>query len=65
MNVEDIMKFKEFSKSKNFDSTPWLEKNDPELNMWKKTVLKQLSKMLPQNEALVKAIEIDNKDSTV
>lgn len=65
MNVADIMKFREFSKGKWFDSSPWLEKNDPELNMWKKTVLKQLSKMLPQNEALVKAIEIDNRDSTV
>ena len=71
MNIDDIMKFKTFSKSANAkeqwqrDSSPWDEKNDPELNMWKKTVLKQLSKMLPQNEALVKAIEIDNKDSTI
>lgn len=71
MNIDDIMKFKTFSKSANAkeqwqrDSSPWDQKNDPELNMWKKTVLKQLAKMLPQNEQLVKAIEIDNEDSTV
>jgi len=33
--------------------------------MWKKTVIKQLAKVLPQNETLAKAIEIDNKDSMI
>jgi len=65
MNIEDIFKFREFSKSKNYDSSPWKNSNDPELNMWKKTVLKQLAKMLPQNDTLAKAIEIDNRDSTI
>lgn len=65
MNVYDIMKFKDFSKSKTSNSSPWNERNDPELNMRKKTVLKQLAKYLPQNEALVKAIEIDNQDSII
>jgi len=65
MNVEDIMKFREFSKWKGFDSSPWKVANDPELNMRKKTVLKQVSKMLPQSETLIKALEIDNRDSII
>ena len=65
MHREDIFKFKAFSKSAWTSYSPWNEKNDPELNMWKKTVIKQLSKLLPQNETLAKAIEVDNQDSTI
>lgn len=66
MNGEDIMEHaKKFSKS--FDPTgknsPWNPANDPELTMWKKTVLKQMSKFLPKNETINKAIAADNADS--
>jgi len=66
MNSKDILDMgKNFSKSYNTDFTPWKEKNDPELWMWKKTVLKQLAKMLPKNETISKAIAEDNKDSRI
>lgn len=71
MNKDDILKFKEFSKSANAkeqwqrDSSPWNEAKDPELWMWRKTVLKQASKLLPKNDAFSRAIEQDNKDSTI
>jgi recombination protein RecT len=65
LSKADIMKFKEFSKSKDSEYSAWQPKNDPELSMWKKTVLKQLSKFLPKNETILKAIELDNKDSRI
>lgn len=64
MNGEDILKFKEFSKSKLSEYSPW-NSNDPELNMWRKTVIKQIAKTLPKNESFAKAIEKDNSDSIV
>ncbi len=45
--------------------TPWNEKNDPELWMWKKTVLKQLAKLVSKNEDIYKAISEDNKESNI
>jgi len=65
MNKEEIMKFKEFSTSKWTDTSPRHEKNDPELNMWKKTVFKQVLKYLPKNEQINRAIEIDNIEAPV
>jgi recombination protein RecT len=66
MNKVDILAIgKNFSKSFNTEFTPWKEKNDPELNMWKKTVLKQLAKMLPKNETIHKAMAADNLDSRI
>jgi len=62
MSKEDVLKFKWFSQSKDSKYSPWLEKNDPELNMWRKTCLKQLQKLLPKNELIAKAEEIDNND---
>lgn len=56
---------KKFSKSFGTDYTPWNEKNDPELWMWKKTVLKQAAKLMPKNETVFKAIAEDNKDSNI
>lgn len=66
MNGEDIMAHgKKFSKS--FDPvgkhSPWNPENDPELTMWKKTVLKQMSKFLPKNETIHEVIAADNSDS--
>lgn len=45
--------------------TPWNPDNDPELWMWKKTVLKQAAKLVPKNETIFKAIAADNKDSNI
>lgn len=68
MNGKDIIKHAiKFSKS--YDATgkysPWNPANDPELHMWRKTVLKQHSKLLPKNETINKAIALDNRDSTI
>lgn len=66
MSEEDVMKFKNFSKSKNSEYSPWNKKNDPELTMWKKTCLKQLSKFLPKTSEIIhEAIAADNGDSSV
>lgn len=66
MNGEDIMAHgKKFSKSFDSDYSPWNEKNDPELWMWKKTVVKQIAKLLPKNETINKAIAMDNGDSVL
>lgn len=66
MSKKEILEIGErFSKSFNSDFTPWKEENDPQLWMWRKTVLKQLAKMVPKNEKLVHAIAEDNKDSVI
>lgn len=66
MNKEDILAVgRNFSQSFASEYSPWNEKNDPELTMWKKTVLKQLGKLLPKNETINRAIAEDNKDSII
>lgn len=66
MNGEDIISHaKKFSKAFSKDDSPWKESNDPELHMWKKTVLLQMKSMLPKNSELLRAMEEDFKDSTV
>lgn len=66
MHKVDIIEMgKNFSKSFNTKFTPWKEENDPELWMWKKTVLKQLMKLLPKNETINRAIAEDNQDSRI
>lgn len=62
MRKDEILKFKTFSKTAGKDSSPWDIANDPELWMWLKTVIKQLSKTLPLNEEISIAIAEDNKD---
>lgn len=54
-----------FSKSFSTNFSPWNEQNDPELWMWKKTVLKQVAKLVPKNETIYKAVAEDNKDSNI
>lgn len=54
-----------FSKTYSSESSPWNIKNDPQLWMWRKTVLKQIAKLIPKNETLLKAIAKDNEDSTI
>ena len=65
MAKEEVLAFKKFSQSASFDSSPWHPKNDPELNMWRKTCIKQLAKNLPQNETIVRATEDDNVDGDI
>lgn len=66
MNINDIIAFgKNFSKSFTSSHSPWDTKNDPEGWMYKKTVLKQLAKMLPKNESINKALDADNQDSRI
>lgn len=54
-----------FSKSYKFADSPWNPLNDPELWMWRKTVLKQAAKLVPKNERLIQAIGEDNRDSII
>lgn len=62
MNKADIMAIgQRFSKSFKSSFTPWQEAQDPELWMWKKTVLKQLGKLLPKNDTIFHAINADNE----
>lgn len=66
MNGEDIIAHaKKFSKAFTKPDSPWNEKNDPELHMWKKTVLLQMKSTLPKNSEMIRAMEEDFKDSTV
>ena len=65
LGEKDVMKFKEFSKSKASEYSPWNPKNDPELSMWKKTAIKQLAKFLPKNSTIYEAFEKDNRDSRI
>ncbi|AVT83648.1 recombinase RecT [Rhodopseudomonas palustris] len=66
MNMEDIIAHaKRFSKTFGKPDSAWDTKNDPELNMPKKTVLIQLSNVLPKNSELVRAMEEDFKDSVL
>lgn len=66
MNKNDIVEIgKRYSQSFNTEYSPWNEKNDLQSWMLKKTVLKQLGKMLPKNETIYKAIAIDNEDSVI
>lgn len=59
---DEVLAFKKFSKSAWSTSSPWDPKNDPELNMWRKTVIKQVAKNLSLTEDVYSAIAEDNKD---
>lgn len=66
MSKKEILDIgKKFSKSFSSSFSPWDEKNDPQLWMWKKTVLKQSAKLAPTNPELARAIAEDNKDSVL
>lgn len=65
MGKDAILKFKEFSQSKKSEYSPWNSDKDPELHMWRKTVIKQLSKNLPKNDSVQKGLALDNQDSIV
>jgi hypothetical protein len=65
MAKDEVLAFKEFSKSKASEYSPWNPKNDPELNMWRKTAIKQVAKLMPKSEEIFKAIENDNEEAPV
>lgn len=66
MSKKEILGIAEkFSKSYKSDSSPWDPDNDPQGWMLRKTVLKQIAKLVPKNEVIVKAIDEDNKDSII
>lgn len=65
MSEEEVLVFKKFSKWKIEQFSPWNPSNDPELNMWRKTVIKQISKNLSLTEEAYKAIANDNEESSI
>lgn len=68
MHIDDIYAHgKRYSKSFDLEGkySPWNPENDREGWMPKKTVLKQLAKLVPKNETILRAIEIDNQDSII
>lgn len=65
MSEFEILKYKEFSQSKASQYSPWQPKNDPDKTMYRKTVIKQLYKLLPKNPIIDKAIQKDNEDSII
>lgn len=66
MSKKEILGMAEkFSKSFKAKHSPWDPANDPQLWMWKKTVLKQAAKLVPKNELIAVAVAEDNKDSII
>lgn len=66
MSKKEILAIgKKFSKTFGKDFSIWDEANDPELWTWKKTVLKQVSKLVPKNETIYKALAEDNKGAAL
>lgn len=65
MSKDEVLEFKKFSKGKTEDYSPWNPKNDPELNMWRKTVIKQISKNLSLSAEVYEAIAKDNEESSI
>lgn len=65
MSKEEVLEFKKFSKSAGSDFSPWNPKNDPERNMFRKTVIKQIAKNFALNEQIASAISEDNKESSI
>ena len=69
MSKDEVLEFKKFSKSawgQYGDAySPWNQKNDPELNMWRKTVIKQIAKNLSLTEEAYKAIAVDNEEASI
>lgn len=73
MSAKEILEHgKRFSRSFRSDESPWHQTNDPQLWMWRKTVLRQLAKLVPKEaagflakEAIIKALDADNGDSVL
>ena len=65
MAKDEVLEFRKFSKSGTSEYSPWNPKNDPELNMWRKTIIKQIAKNLSLTEEAYKAIASDNEESSI
>lgn len=65
MSKADIFKHREKSQGKDKASSPWKPGNDPQLWMWKKTVLKQLSKLMPKSPIMQQAIAADTQGDII
>lgn len=71
LNKKEILGIGEkFSRSWKTDFSPWKSQNDPQLWMWRKTVLRQIFKLISKEKngieakaRLVEAIAIDDRDS--
>lgn len=61
--------YKHRAKSQSWSSgpkySPWNPDNDPQLIMWRKTVLKQLFKMLPKSSTLQQAVNADTQGDII
>jgi recombination protein RecT len=58
MSKDEVMAIKNMSKAKDKKDSPW-NSGDPEMWMWKKTCLIQLSKLLPKSQEIQRAVELD------
>ena len=71
MAKDEVLAFRKFSQSafdkdgKESEHSPWHPDKDLERNMWRKTCIKQLSKVLPMNETIARAQEDDNTDGDI
>jgi recombination protein RecT len=71
MSKQDIFAFREKSQGYQRDVknktkySPWQEQNDPQLNMWKKTCVRQLFKMLPKSQEMKAAFDESEKSDII
>jgi recombination protein RecT len=67
LSKEDILKHR--AKSQSYKSgpkySPWNPDNDPQLIMWRKTLIKQLFKMLPKTPDINHALTADTKGDII
>lgn len=62
MSPKQIESIKSRSKGAKFDDSPWQSKHEDDVNwMWRKTCLKQLSKLVSKSSELAAALEADNQ----
>lgn len=66
MSKKEILHIaQKFSKSYKESYTAWKDDADPQLWMWKKTVLKQVAKLVPKSDYLIKAISEDTEGDSL
>jgi recombination protein RecT len=71
MNKDKIFEFRGKSQSYRSDvkykskNSPWQPENDPELNMWKKTCIKQIFKVLPKSPEMKESFEESEKNDII
>jgi recombinational DNA repair protein RecT len=71
MSKKDIFDFRAKSQGYQRDVknktkySPWQPENDPQLNMWKKTCVRQLFKMLPKSPEMKAALDESEKGDII